>query len=126
MEVVAGKTQSNNKSNHFIKDMESSASAASVNSEVRFANFTVDGVFCESAHVWLTICKFLYSECNHIGSTNSNHNGKSWRYQNIASGRDESVLLGIYMIDTYTFRLEKLPWESSVQMILLRTGSCWS
>ena len=84
MEVVAGRPQSNNKSNDFIKDMEYATSATSVKAGGRFANFTVDGVSCESAHVWLTICKFLSSECNHLGSTDPNHNGNSWRYQIIA------------------------------------------
>ena len=62
MEVVAGRPQSNNKLNHFINYMESAASVESVKAGGRFANFTVDGVYCESAHVRLTICKFLSSE----------------------------------------------------------------
>ena len=47
-EIVAARPQSNNESNQFIKDMESSASSAvqlsgsQVNS---FVNFSVDGVF---------------------------------------------------------------------------------
>ena len=61
MGVVAGRPQSNNESNDFIKDMESAASAASVKDGGRFENFTVDGVYCESAHVCLTIYKLLSS-----------------------------------------------------------------
>ena len=76
--------------------------------EVYLPNFAVDGVSCESSHVWITICKFLSSECNHIGSTYPNHNGKSWRYQIIASGGDEIVSLGSYMLDTYIFRLSNI------------------
>ena len=88
--------------------MESAASAASVKAGGRFSNFTVDGVSCESAHVWLTICNFLSSECNHLGSTNPNHNGKLRRYQIIASDGDDSVSLGSYILDTYIFRLAKI------------------
>ena len=88
--------------------MESSDSAASVKAGGRFSNLTVDGVSCESAHVWLTICKFFSSECIHLGSTDPNHNGNSSRYQIIASGGDESVLLGISMLDTYIFCLAKI------------------
>ena len=62
MEVVAGLPQSNNELKKFVKDMESATSAASVKAGGRFSNFIVDGVSCESAHVWLTIYKFLYSE----------------------------------------------------------------
>ena len=59
MEVVAGGTQSYNKLNDFIKYMESAASAASFKAGDRFSNFTVDRVSCESAKVWLKICKSL-------------------------------------------------------------------
>ena len=108
MEVVAGRPQSNNESNDFIKEMEAVASVASVQAGGRFTNFTVDGVSCESTHVWLTICMFLSSKCNHLGSTDPNHNAKSWRYQIIASGGDESVSLGDYMLDTYIFRMANI------------------
>ena len=105
MEVVAGRTQSNNKSNDLIKDMESAASAASIKAGGRFSNFAVDGVSCEPAHVWLTIYKFLSSEKNYLGSTDPNHNGNPWLYQIIAPGGDESVYLGSYMLDTSFFFL---------------------
>ena len=108
IEVVAGRPQSNNESKNFINDMESAASSESVKARGRFANFTVDGVSCESDHVCITICKFLSLECNHMESTDLNHNGKPWRYQNIASGRYESVSLGGYMFGTYIFRLAKI------------------
>ena len=91
MEFVAGRPQSNNESNDFIKDMESVASSASAKAIGRFENLTVDGVSCESAHVWLTIYKFLSSECNHLGSTEPKNNRKFWLYQIIASGRYESI-----------------------------------
>ena len=55
MEVVAGQPQSKSASNDFIKDIEYAASAASVKAGDIFANFTVDGVSCESDHVWITI-----------------------------------------------------------------------
>ena len=77
MGVVVGQPHSNSESKNFIMVMESAASAASVNAGGRFSNFTVDGESCELAHVWLTICKFLSSKCNHLGSNNQNHNGKS-------------------------------------------------
>ena len=108
MKFVAGRPQSNNESKYLIKDMESAASTSSIKAGGRFSNFTVDGVSCESAHVWFTICKFFSSECNHLGSTNPNHNGKSWRYQIIASGGDDSEFLGSHMFDTYIFRLENI------------------
>ena len=108
MEDVAVRPQLNNESNSFVKDTESAASAASVKAGGRFSNFTVDGVSCESAHVWFTICKFFSSECNHLGSTDPNHNGKSWRYQIIASGGYNSVFLGSYMLYTYVFCLSKI------------------
>ena len=86
MEVVAGRPQSNNESKNFIKDMESAASAAYVKPGGRFANFTVDVVYFESTHVWITIWNFLSSDWKHLGSTDPNHNGNSCRYQIIASG----------------------------------------
>ena len=43
-----------------------------------------------------------------MGSTDPNHNGKSWRYQIIASGVDEIVSLGSYMLDTYIFLLANI------------------
>ena len=88
--------------------MESAASAAYVKAGGRFANCTVDRLSCESAHINITICKFFYSECNHMGYIDPNRNGNSWRYQIIASGGDESVLLGSYMLDKYIFRLAKI------------------
>ena len=88
--------------------MESAARYAYVKAGGRFSNFTVGGVSCESSYVCLTICKFLSSECNNLGSTDPNHNGKSWRYEIITSGGDESVSLVSYMIDTYIFCLSNI------------------
>ena len=55
MEVVAARPQSNNESNDFIKEMESSATAAAHSSgsgAMAFTSFAVDAVSCESKHVW--------------------------------------------------------------------------
>ena len=62
MEDVVVRPQLKNESNDFLKDMKSAASAASVKAGGRFSNFTVDGVSCESDHVWITICKFPPSD----------------------------------------------------------------
>ena len=111
-EVVAARPQSNNESNDFIKTMEQAASSAAVrNGRARFANFGVDGVSCESEHVNTAICKFLSLESNHTGSTDPNHNAKSWRYQIIAGGGIVGCTLGKYTIDVYYLRIATVAME---------------
>ena len=104
-EVVAVRPQSNNESNDFIKEMESLAVAASKSGRGRFANYTVDGVSCESRHVMRTICEFLSGEINHLGATDPNHNMKSWRYQIVAGGGTLGCTIGRYMVDADLLRL---------------------
>ena len=77
--LVAARHQSNNESNDFIKEIELEASASmSRNKQARFSNIAVDGVSCESNHVWRMVCTFLLYKANHTGTTDMNHNGKSW------------------------------------------------
>ena len=54
-EVVVARPQSNNESNDFIIDMECASARAIHSTGVhpkRFLNYAVDGVSCESRHVW--------------------------------------------------------------------------
>ena len=60
--VVGARPQSNNESNDFILDMESASTQAMASTGVHpssFLNYAVDGVSCESRHVWKSICDFL-------------------------------------------------------------------
>ena len=106
-EIVAARPQSNNESNEFVKSMESSVALALQSLEVKpkvFVSFGVDGVSCESRHVWDSICSFLSCLSNHIGSTDTNHNMKSWRYQIIAGADIQGCTIGKLMIDAYSLR----------------------
>ena len=104
-EIVAARPQTNNESNDFIMEMERAASAISKSTGASFTNITVDGVSCESRHVWRMICEFLSLLANHVGSTDTNHNCKSWRYQIIAGGGSECCTIGKFMIDADLLRL---------------------
>ena len=85
--------------------MEESAVVASRSGRGRFANYTVDGVSCESRHVMRTICEFLSCQINHLGSTDPNHNMKSWRYQIVAGGGTVGRSIGRYVLDADLLRL---------------------
>ena len=104
-EIVAARPQTNNESNDFIMEMERAASAISKSTGASFTNITVDGVSCESRHVWRMICEFLTLNANHTGSTDPNHNMKSWRYQIIAGGGNEGCTIGRFVIDADLLRL---------------------
>ena len=104
-ELVAARLQSNNESNDSIKEIELEALASvSRNKQARFSNIAVDGVSCESNHMWRMICTFLSCLANHTGTTDTNHNAKSWRYQIIAGGGTVGATIGIYMLDAYLLR----------------------
>ena len=106
--VVGARPQSNNESNDFILDMESASTQAMASTGVHpssFLNYAVDGVSCESRHVWKSICDFLSCKSNHLGSTDTNHNMKSWRYQIIGGGGDVGISIGKVKIDTDLLRL---------------------
>ena len=106
-EIVAARPQSNNESNEFIVDMERSAALAlhtTGASATSFVNFAVDGVSCESRHVWTAECNFLSGKTNHVGTTDTNHNIKSWRYQIIAGADKQGCTIGRLMIDSYSLR----------------------
>jgi hypothetical protein len=105
-ELVAARPQSNNESNDFIKEIELEASASvSRHKQARFSNISVDGVSCESKHVWRMICTFLSCLANHTGATDTNHNQKSWRYQIIAGGGTVGATVGKYMVDAFLLRI---------------------
>jgi len=104
-EIVAALPQSNNESNDFIVSMETAAMAASRSGLARFTNFCVDGVSVEARHVMLAICLFLSEKANHLGSTDPNHNMKSWRYQVVAGGGTEGNTVGKFMLDADHLRL---------------------
>lgn len=107
-EVVAARPQSNNESNEFIKSMTLAASSAAVSSGVgsmSFTNFAVDGVSCESSHVWTYICDYLSGQSNFSGATDCNHNVKSQRHQVIGGGGSIMVTIGTLMIDADLLRL---------------------
>ena len=116
-EIVAARPQSNNESNEFVKAMEAAASSALVSLRIPislFLNFSVDGVSCESRHVWLALCLYLSCKSNHTGATDTNHNCKSWRYQIIAGGGVVGCTMGKYVIDAGLLRM------GGVAMDLLR------
>lgn len=107
MEIVAARPQSNNESNNFIKDMELAASEAACSSgagALSFANYSVDGVSCESVHLWFTSCEFMSCKSNHLGSTDNNHNIKSWRLQIIGGSGMQGCVIGRFMIDSFVLR----------------------
>ena len=67
-EITTARPHSNNESNEFVKAMKlatvSALTTLSISSSY-FINFSVDGVSCESRHIWLTICRFLSYKINH-------------------------------------------------------------
>ena len=88
--------------------MEDSVSAAMVATNTHassFINFAVDGVSCESKHVQFRICCFLSGKCNFTGTTDSNHNAKSLRYQVIGGGDLVGCTIGRYVLDVGLLRL---------------------
>ena len=113
-EIIAALPQGSNDSNNFVKEMEASSEAAARSSNGRFVNFCVDGVSAESRHVWMALCLFLSCKSNHTGSTDPNHNMKSWRYQIVAGGGIFGCTVGWYMVDSDLLRL------AGVSMNLLR------
>ena len=107
MEIVAARPQSNNESNDFIKDMELAALSAARSSgagAMCFVNFAVDGVSVESRHVWHALCEYLSLKSNHLGSTDNNHNIKSWRLQIIGGSGTQGCSIGKFMIDSFPLR----------------------
>ena len=103
-EIIAARPQSNNESNEFIIHMKKAVSQALQESSINakaFVNFAADGVSCESKHVWTSSCDFLFKKANHIGSTDTNHNIKCWRYQIIAGAGEQGCTIGNLKIDSY-------------------------
>lgn len=80
--AIACRPQTNNETSCFTKLVECAAKAAAKNTPgARFLNWAVDGVSLKSGDVGRAICDFLSGIANHLGSTDVNHNVKSWRYQ---------------------------------------------
>ena len=50
------------------------------------------------------ICTFLSCSENHTGTTDTNHNAKSWQYQIISGGGTVGATIGRYMVDAYLIR----------------------
>ena len=103
-EIIAARSQSNNKSNEFIIDMKRAVLQALQESSINgkaFVNFAVDRVSCESKYVWISSCDFLFKKANHVGSTDTNHNIKCWRYQIIAGASEQGCTISKLMIDSY-------------------------
>ena len=50
------------------------------------------------------ICTFLSCLANNTGTTDTNHNAKSWRYQIIAGGGTVGATIGRYMVYAYLLR----------------------
>ena len=101
-EVINARPQPNNESNDFIIDMEFNFSKAMTSANVNpssFLNYVVDGVSCESNHFCKSICDFLSYKNNHLGSTDTNHNMKSWRHKIIGGGGDLDISIEKLMID---------------------------
>ena len=130
-EIVASRPQSNNDSNDFIKAMEmaaSSAASSSASGATSFVNYAVDGVSVEQKSVWHTECDFLSCRSNHLGSTDNNHNIKSWRYQIIGGSDKQGCTIGRYMIDSYYLRQHVaietwLPSDFANDLLVLRLTS---
>eukprot|EP00957_Ditylum_brightwellii_P096483 7348802-Ditylum_brightwellii.AAC.1 len=62
-----------------------------------------DDVLCDSAFALSVLMKFLNGECSFSAHTDTNHNVKLSRHQNI--GRNNVKTVGIYMIDTGLLKL---------------------
>ena len=62
----------------------------------------------ESRHVWSALCEFLSCKANHTGTTDPNHNMKSWRHQLTAGGGCVGKTIGVYVIDPGLMRLAGL------------------
>ena len=107
-EAIAARPQSNNESNDFITSIEDAVSSALLSSGAHpssFINFAVDGVSCEAYYVQTRICLFLSCKSNHTGTTDPNHNCKSWRYQVVAAGGSVGCTIGKYVLDVGLLRM---------------------
>lgn len=51
-----------------------------------FLSFAVNEISWKSRHICFSLCNFLSCKFNHTGSTDPNHNCKSWRYQVVTCG----------------------------------------
>ena len=114
MEVIAARPQSNNESNDFVTSVENTVSAAMEATNTHptsFVNFAVDGVSCESKHVQYRICCFLSGKCNFTGTTDTNHNAKSCRYQVIGGADMVGCTIGKYVLDVGLLRLGDISFE---------------
>ena len=63
----------------------------------RLLKFVVAGVSVESNDVQIAIFDFLSGKVSYTGTTDPNHNAKSWRYQLI--GGSKLCYIGRYVLD---------------------------
>jgi hypothetical protein len=124
--IVAARPQSNNESSDFIQAMEHAASCAAEN-KTCFTGFAVDGVSVESEDVRRSICDFLSCKIDHVGSTDTNHNMKSWRYQIV--GGSCAVTIGTCVLDADLLRLSGIsadlwrPVDFASDLLVLKLAS---
>ena len=88
----------------------------------------MDGVSCESKHVWHSVCEYLPKKSNRTGSTDNNHNIKSWRGQIIMGTETQGCTIGLFMIDLYTLRAHVsidiwLPGDFASDLLVLHLTS---
>eukprot|EP00957_Ditylum_brightwellii_P178697 13611206-Ditylum_brightwellii.AAC.2 len=124
--IVAACPQSNNESSNFIHAMEHTASCAAEN-KTCFTGFAVDGLSVESDDVCYSNCDFLYCKINHVGSTDINHNMKSWQYQIV--GGSCGVTIGTCVVDAEILRITGIsadlwhPVDFASDLLVLKLAS---
>eukprot|EP00957_Ditylum_brightwellii_P009279 701897-Ditylum_brightwellii.AAC.1 len=127
--IIAALPQSNNESNDFINIMENMAVSVAHLHNGRLITFAVDAMSAKSQHVWMSICCFLSCKINHTGTTDPNHNAKSWRTQLSGGGQQVGCTIGKFMVDSGLFHLSDVssslwrPDDFSSDLLILKLFS---
>ena len=124
--IVDACPKSNNETSEFLQAMEHAASVEAEN-KTYFTGFAVDGVSVESEDVRQSICDFLSFNIDHVGSTDTNHNMKSGRYQIV--GVSCAVTIGTCVLDANILQLSGIssdlwrPIEFASDFLVLKLAS---
>ena len=110
MAIVAARPQGNNETSSFTKDVCEAASLVVKDLDnVRFTNFTTDGVSVETYDILQTLCQFLDGKIEYCAAVDNKHNVKNDRYQLI--GGSNAATIGNYYIDTNLLILAEVSSE---------------
>ena len=121
--IVAGHPQYSNETSAYVWDMYHAASIMVGNSTC-FTGFAVNGVSVDIEDVCRSICEFLSCKTDNVGSTDTNHNMKSWQYHIV--GGYCAITIGTCVIDANILQLSGIsssiwrPIEFSSDLLVLK------